>query len=152
MSSRRALAVIAAVSLVGCTAPEPSSGPREVAQALPAPQAPLPDGLEVVSNADTYRIVYRTTPADVPRGELFDLVVWAFDAEGRPLPPDHTVRVDAGMPQHRHGMNVVPRTTRREDRGFDVEGLLFHMPGAWTLTFDVEVGGITERAQTIVEL
>ena len=40
----------------------------------------------------------------------------------------------------------------RLDGGFDARGLLFHMSGAWTVTFDIERDGVTERAQTIVEL
>ena len=97
-------------------------------------------------------MIYRTEPSAVPRGEPFDLSVWAFGADGRLLPSGHSILVDAGMPQHRHGMNVLPRITPRDDGGFDVTGLLFHMPGEWTLTFDVEQDGITERAQTVVDL
>lgn len=57
------------------------------------------------------------------------------------------LRVDATMPEHRHGMNYRPRVLQQAD-GWRVEGLLFHMAGRWELRFDVEQGG---RVQSLRE-
>ena len=65
---------------------------------------------------------------------------------------DLQVQVDARMPAHFHGMNRTPKLTRQADGSFTAEGLLFHMPGHWELTFDISRGGKTERAQVDIEL
>lgn len=85
--------------------------------------------------------------------EEFELSVWVLDPAGtsRPL-RDVELSVDAGMPEHGHGMNRVPSLERRDDGGFDVDGMLFHMIGTWELYYDVTRGAITERAQETVEL
>ena len=35
---------------------------------------------------------------------------------------------------------------------FRAEGLLFHMPGRWDVTFDVDAGGRTERLTSTLQL
>jgi hypothetical protein len=145
------LALLGACTGPAALPPPAREAPPRAAAVEPRPEPP-PEGRTVASNAGTYRVVYRTDPAEVPRGEPFDLSLWVLDADGRRLAAEHAVAVDAGMPQHRHGMNVRPRVAPRDDGGFDATGLLFHMSGAWTLTFDVEVDGVVERAQTVVEL
>ena len=63
-------------------------------------------------------------------------------ADGGPL----TVIVDADMPAHRHGMNTKPELAPTGEHEFQVDGMLFHMKGAWVITVDVTGGGVTERA------
>ncbi len=58
-----------------------------------------------------------------------------------------TLEVDGRMPLHRHGMNQVPRVGSGPAGGFQVDGMLFHMPGDWVLYFDITREGVTERAQ-----
>lgn len=47
------------------------------------------------------------------------------------------LRVDAQMPEHRHGMNYRPGVASRGDGRFTARGLLLHMPGRWEFSFDV---------------
>ena len=54
--------------------------------------------------------------------------------------PPVLTRVDADMPEHRHGMNYRPTLAERGAGRYVAEGLLFHMPGHWRLMFDVEHG------------
>ncbi len=70
----------------------------------------------------------------------------------RPPAAVAAVRVDAQMPEHRHGMNYRPRVSARGNGLYVAEGLLFHMPGRWQLLFDVERGGRTERLEAEIEL
>ena len=55
------------------------------------------------------------------------------------------VKLDAHMPEHRHGMNyrvkVVPMGTGR----FRSEGWMFHMPGRWQFVFEVDTATGRER-------
>ncbi len=90
-----------------------------------------------------YVLSYRTEPAKIPVGEHFivDFVICAKEGVAAPA----SIRVDATMPDHRHGMNYRPSVTRRGPHQHRAEGLLFHMPGRWEFTFDVEGAGPAER-------
>ena len=68
--------------------------------------------------------------------------------------PAHAVlaRVDATMPEHRHGMNYRPSVTRLGDGRWRVEGLMLHMPGRWELRLDVQAGGATEQLLDTISL
>jgi hypothetical protein len=64
------------------------------------------------------------------------------------------LRVDAEMPEHRHGMNYQP-SIRARDRPnyFLAEGLLFHMPGRWQVTFELKrQGGPVQRLTADITL
>jgi len=56
-----------------------------------------------------------------------------------------TLRFDAWMPAHRHGMNTRPVASRRADGIWRAEGFLFHMPGAWQFLVEVDAAGGRER-------
>ena len=49
--------------------------------------------------------------------------------------------VDATMPRHGHGMNYKPSLKRESADRYQVEGLLFHMPGQWRLSVRVDENG-----------
>jgi len=88
-------------------------------------------------------VLFRTLPAAIEVGQHFsvDAVVCAAS-------PPQGLRVDAQMPEHRHGMNYRARVAPKGGGRYLAEGLLFHMPGRWQLQFDVERGGRTERLVT----
>jgi hypothetical protein len=135
------------------SAPAPAAEARASAPSEPSSQ-PWSGATSVASNAGAYRVFFRPSRSPIPRGELFGLDVWIFDARD----PMHPLRgvalaVDAGMPEHQHGMNRRASVRGGDDNGaFHVDGLLFHMPGRWDIYFDVTRGAITERAQASVEL
>lgn len=62
------------------------------------------------------------------------------------------VAVDATMPAHRHGMNYRPSLQPLGDGRWRVEGLLFHMSGAWELRLDLSAGGRTQALRQAIEL
>jgi hypothetical protein len=97
-----------------------------------------------------YTVVYKTVPEPVKVGTHF-----AVDFAVCPRAPadaPSAVRVDANMPAHRHGMNYRPVVTAKSSELYRAEGLLFHMPGRWDLTFDVDGGGRTERLTSTLQL
>ncbi len=145
MSIRKPPAAALAIALLACTAWR--------ARASSADQAPWADAREVASNGSAYVLSLRPSVEPIPENEEFALSVWVFDPArpGEPL-RDVALAADAGMPEHGHGMNRVPTVARRDDGGFEVTGMLFHMGGSWELYLDVTRGAITERAQTRVEL
>ena len=75
---------------------------------------------------------YRTVPAKIAAGQAFE-VHFGFCPSVR-----GPIKVDAHMPEHRHGMNYRPSIVPAAE-GYRSEGWLFHMPGRWEFIF--EVGG-----------
>jgi hypothetical protein len=93
-------------------------------------------------------VVFRTLPPAIEIGRHFTLEVLVC-AEG---PAPVLARVDAEMPEHRHGMNYRPTLDAKGAGRYVAEGFLFHMPGRWQLSFDVERGGRRTRLTTDVLL
>jgi hypothetical protein len=115
------------------------------ATAMAADACEAPGGFEArgrLAAADVV-LLYRTRPATIELGQHF--AVEAIVCTPAAGPPATGLRVDARMPEHRHGMNYRPRVSPVATGRFVAEGLLFHMPGRWQLLFDVERGGRTDR-------
>jgi len=101
------------------------------------------DGGSTIDSA-RYSLAYRTDPARIAVGKPFavDLVVCSKDAA---VTIDE-LRVDAHMPEHRHGMNYKASIKPHGTTGrYRAEGLMFHMPGKWEFLFDVRDGRGVER-------
>jgi hypothetical protein len=64
----------------------------------------------------------------------FSVDVTACPKTGQPQPD--ALKVDAQMPEHRHGMNYVPTVKALGPGRWHAEGLMFHMPGRWELAFE----------------
>jgi cytochrome c peroxidase len=78
--------------------------------------------------------------------KLFALDIAACAKPGH-APPE-TLKVDAHMPEHRHGMNYAPALKALGPGRWRAEGLMFHMPGRWELVFELRSAGITDRIAT----
>jgi len=103
----------------------------------------LPGGPLQKIEAARHLVLYRTRPAPLRVGEHFVL-------EFAVCPAPESVRVDAWMPEHRHGMNYRPTVAALGEGRYRAEGLMLHMAGRWELVFEVRAGGATERiAQNI---
>jgi hypothetical protein len=96
----------------------------------------LPGGAAQVVKGANHTVAYRTAPLKV--GEHF-----AVDFAVCPAP--ESVRVDAWMPEHRHGMNYRPSVSPQGAGRFRAEGLMLHMAGRWELVFEIRSAGRTER-------
>ncbi len=73
---------------------------------------------------------------DVPLGQPFSMIITVCDET-----EVSEMRVHAIMPAHQHGLNYVPVVTALGDGKFEVDGVLFHMPGLWELQVHVIFGG-----------
>jgi hypothetical protein len=97
-----------------------------------------------------YEIAFRPVPAPIAPGTHFSLDVVVC---GRPgAAPPAGLRVDALMPEHRHGMNYRPSITAEGTGRYRADGLMFHMPGRWDVVFEIATGEGTERLVATVEL
>jgi hypothetical protein len=53
--------------------------------------------------------------------------------------------VDGGMPLHNHGMPTRPRITEELGEGdYRLEGMRFHMRGAWEVSIEIAADGKTD--------
>lgn len=111
--------------------------------AVAAAACPLP---EPALEKSGVQAVWKThgEPIAVGRHFVIDIQLCPADAV--------LLRVDATMPAHRHGMNYRPSLQQRDDGRWRAQGLMFHMPGQWTLQLDVKVGAHTTRLQDEVDL
>jgi hypothetical protein len=93
----------------------------------------LPPGTRVESQR--VALSYRTIPARIAVGEQFVLELTACPKNATALP--ERVKLDAQMPEHRHGMNYRPSLQPMGGGRYRSEGWLFHMPGRWEFIFDL---------------
>ena len=96
----------------------------------------LPGGPSQMLKSGTYTVLYRTVPLKVSEHFAVDFAV---------CPAPESVRVDAWMPEHRHGMNYRPEVRAQGGGRYRAEGLMLHMAGRWELVFEVRSAGKTER-------
>lgn len=93
---------------------------------------------QVLSERGLYRVEVRQVPEPLPEGEHFSLGLQVVSLENPDQPLGAAdVSVEAGMRHGRedgfaHGMQSEPAVSVR-DGLILVEGLYFHMGGAWTL-------------------
>lgn len=114
-----------------------------VAFAVPAFACPI-DGAKLAAGG--VQAAWQVVGAPVAVGRHFALDL-------RVCPADAVLeRVDAVMPEHRHGMNYRPSVKALGDGRWRAEGLMFHMAGRWELRLDVAQGGRTERLREAIVL
>jgi hypothetical protein len=87
------------------------------------------DGTVVVDNA--VQVAWRAESGSIAVGQPFVMLIAVCPADAQ------LARVDATMPEHRHGMNYRPSLQSLGGGRWRVEGLLWHMAGRWELQFDV---------------
>jgi hypothetical protein len=83
-------------------------------------------------------------------GRHFGIDMVVCPRAGASLPV--SLRVDADMPAHRHGMNYRPTVRTLGEGRYRAEGLLFHMAGKWRLMFDLSADGRLERLSHEIDL
>ena len=146
-----ALPVLALPFWVGCSGEEPT--PQSVVvsdSATEAPTDPIPEVLwRTSASADgAYFVRWRPLVEPIPLADPFDVEVEVFEDESMAVPARFDeIIVDAGMPHHRHGMNIVPELASEGPGRWIARGMLFHMPGRWQLYVDLLEDGRLERSQ-----
>jgi len=84
-------------------------------------------------------VAFRASPEV---GKFFSLEIAAC-AKSAVAP--ESLKVDAHMPEHRHGMNYAPEVKPLGPGRWRAEGLMFHMPGKWELVFEIRAAGKSDR-------
>ena len=79
-----------------------------------------------------------------PLNRIHSWTIQLHDAAGAPL-RDASITVSGGMPEHDHGLPTAPRVTAHLGEGrYLLEGLRFHMQGAWRLSLHVSAAGVDD--------
>ncbi len=117
--------------------------------AAPACGGDLP-GTPRTLESPRYTIAYTTAPDPIVAGRHFVVDFAVCSRAGSAAP--QSVRIDASMPEHKHGMNYRPGVTATRPGMYRAEGLLFHMSGRWELVFDLMAGNTTERLTDAIRL
>lgn len=117
--------------------------------AAPAAAQSCPDlsGASTLES-DRYVLAYRTKPDRVAVGQHFSMELVVCAKSGQPMA--ETVRVDAHMPEHRHGMNYRTTVKAADSGRYQAEGFMFHMPGRWEFIFEIRAAGKTDRVMRSV--
>ena len=98
----------------------------------------------------SFVVSLQTSPVQVPVNQHFSMEFTVRAADGTKIPEQ--IAVSADMPAHGHGMNTKPRLTALGANRWRVEGMLFHMPGAWEIYVYIGRKAAMERAVFPVEL
>lgn len=99
----------------------------------------LPPGVRIES--ERMAVSFWTIPAKIAVGQPFVLELAACSKGGVRL--SERVKLDAHMPEHRHGMNYRAKVVATGPGRFHSEGWLFHMPGRWEYLFDIGAERLT---------
>lgn len=110
--------------------------------AAPATACESPGAAYARLESEHFILWMATRPTAVPVGDEFS--VDAVLCAKSPVAAD-AVRFDAWMPAHRHGMNSRPSVKPAGDGRWRADGFLFHMPGRWQFTIEVDTAEGRER-------
>ena len=133
--------------------PAPATSPAPAAPAVSA--APASPAASAVSSAWTlerrYEVSWSSNPSPVPLLVFHEWTLALRDAGGREV-DGATVEVRGGMPEHDHGLPSVPVVTPLGGGRYRIEGLRFHMPGAWVLLFTFARDGVRDTLRVELSL
>jgi len=107
----------------------------------------LGDMSQIASQGGNYSIAFSPPSTSMPLNQYFDMDVLVKGPTEQFLAYPVTLKIDAGMKAHNHGMNVNPKVIRLGNGHFKVEGMMFHMPGKWFLRFFIYRGAMSDKAE-----
>lgn len=142
--------VAAGVALASCAKGSPASSPSMAtgAAAQDAQVAPAGVGQGLTcTGSNGLSFVFSFGSPKV--GELFAVDVEVRRSSG-PLPDGLTLRADATMPEHGHGMMTKPETKPVAPGRWRSEGWKFNMHGKWQLEGEV-TGAVADRCVVAFE-
>ncbi len=90
-----------------------------------------------------FHITYKTDPHPVSVSEPFTLHILVCSTDG--IPYENSLKINAQMPKHKHGMNLKPKTIKISPGSYQASGMMFHMPGDWQYQFSLKKAGKTTR-------
>lgn len=94
-----------------------------------------------ISRHGEFRVVYESELEPLVINRIHNGVLRIETGAGEPV-ADAQISIAGGMPLHDHGLATQPQVTRYLGDGqYQVEGLRYHMHGAWELLITIEAKG-----------
>ena len=112
---------------------------------------PLDQGTTRWSRQRLFRVSYTASPSPIPLRTILSWTITITDAYERPI-TDARIIVLGGMPEHGHGLPTTPQVKNLGGGGYLIEGLKFHMPGAWVVGFRIKAGTLTDSVDFDLQL
>ena len=104
------------------------------------------------SQRGLFVVSYQSELAPLQINKLHAWVLHIDDADGNPVLNAH-LETSGGMPAHDHGLPTYPRVTEEiGDGDYRLDGMRFHMSGAWEITISIEANGQTDSVVVTVTL
>ncbi len=105
-----------------------------------------------LSAAGIFQVSFSSRLQPMTINRMHSWVLHVETAAGDPV-EGAEIQVGGGMPEHDHGLPTSPRVTRELGAGdYLVEGMKFHMHGAWQVTFAISTEEATDSVLFDVEL
>lgn len=103
-----------------------------------------------LAESERYAVAFAPQGGPLAVGRHFSLELAVCPRAQAKMPS--TIKVDADMPAHQHGMNYRAGVKALGAGRFRADGLMFHMPGRWRFVFDLAVDGTTVRLTREVDV
>jgi hypothetical protein len=120
------------------------------AAADPACGADLRGATRWLAENERYAVAFAPRGKPIAVGRHFSLELAVCPRAQASMPS--TIKVDADMPAHQHGMNYRASVEALGAGRYRADGLMFHMPGRWRFVFDLAVDGTTVRLTREVDV
>jgi hypothetical protein len=133
------------LALAGSAAAAPA-----LAVAGPACGADLRGAMRGLAESERYAVAFAPQGRPIAVGRHFSLELAVCPRAQAAMPS--TIKVDADMPAHQHGMNYRASVKALGAGRYRADGLMFHMPGRWRFIFDLAVDGTTVRLTREVDV
>lgn len=105
-----------------------------------------------VAPVDGITLTLSSQVTPIPLNQMHNWIISLHSASGAAI-EDASILLGGGMPQHDHGLATNPRVTRYLGEGrYLIEGIRFHMPGAWLMEIQVDHNGQRYRSEATLQL
>ncbi len=105
-----------------------------------------------ISKRGLFIFSYQSELVPLQINKLHAWVLHIEDADGNPVVGAH-LEVSGGMPEHDHGLPTYPQVTADlGDGDYRLDGMRFHMSGAWEIAISITAGGKTDSVVVTVTL
>ena len=138
-----------AISLYLCLCWSPSAVPQGLAldaSSVPDPTTARPTDL------GRYRVAWSSPLQPLTINRMHAWIIHIAGTDCEPV-EGAIVEVSGGMPLHDHGLPTAPRMTADLGEGnYRVDGMKFHMSGAWEVVIDIEASELRDSLTVKLDL
>ncbi len=104
----------------------------------------LAAGSHAAETQERFRVSYKSQVEPLPLNRMHSWLLHVETADAKPV-ERASIRVDGGMPAHKHGLPTEPVVTEIGNGDYLVQGLKFSMTGHWEMWFEIQAAGVIEK-------